>query len=81
METDFDMSSIEIEQDAMETEYGEEIMNAGWNPAVETFRDLLQLPTDEQMAMAAKLPEMETLKDVSTAISEIFLRKLYSYKR
>jgi hypothetical protein len=39
------------------------------------------LPTDEQMAMAAKLPEMETLKDVSTAISEIFLRKLYSYKR
>jgi hypothetical protein len=56
METDIDMSSIEIEQDAMEIEYGEEIMNAGWNPDVDTFRELLQLPTDKQMAMAAELP-------------------------
>ena len=42
-----DISSSEIEQDAMETEYGEEIMSAGWNPAVEMVCKLLGSPTEK----------------------------------
>ena len=82
MKTTMDMSSYEIEQDAMEIEYGEEIMSAGWNPAVDLVcEQLLQIPTDEQMAIAAELPTLNSAADVSTAVSEIFLRKMYSYQR
>jgi hypothetical protein len=77
-----DMSNYEIEQDATETEYGEEILSAGWNPAVDLVcEQLLQIPTDEQMAMASELPTLDSAADVSTAVSEIFLRKMYSYQR
>jgi hypothetical protein len=77
-----DMDSYEIEQDAMEIEYGEEIMSAGWNPAVDQVcEQLLQIPTDEQIAMAAELHALETPADVSAAISEMLLRKMYSYQR
>jgi hypothetical protein len=41
MKTIMDMSNSEIEQDAMEIEYGEEIMSAGWNPAVEQVCELM----------------------------------------
>jgi len=82
MKTTMDMNNYEIEQDAMETEYGEEIMSAGWNPAVDLIcEQLLQIPSDEQMALAAELPTLNTAEDVSTAVSEIFLRKMYSYQR
>lgn len=81
MRTTMDMSSYEIEQDAMEIEYGEEIMSAGWNPAVDLVcEQLLQVPTDEEMSMAAELAMLDTPDDVSTAVSEIFLRKMYSYQ-
>ena len=40
-----DLSNSEIEQDAMETEYGEEILSAGWNPAVEQVFELLSSST------------------------------------
>ena len=82
MRTTMDMSSYEIEQDAMDIEYGEEIMSAGWNPAVDLVcEQLLQVPTDEEMSMAAELAMLDTPDDVSTAVSEIFLRKMYSYQR
>ena len=82
MKTTMDMSSYETEQDAMEIEYGEEIMSTGWNPAVDLVcEQLLQIPTDEQMAMAAELPTLNSAEDVSSAVSEIFLRKMYSYQR
>jgi len=82
MKTTMDMSNYEIEQDAMESEYGEEIMSSGWNPAVDMVcEQLLQVPTDEQMAMAAELPTLNSVDEVSTAVSEIFLRKMYSYQR
>jgi hypothetical protein len=62
-----DMSSYEIEQDAMEfEEYDEEILNTGWNPAVD---------------MVCGLQEIQTPVDVTSAVvSEIVLRKMYSYK-
>jgi len=82
MKTTMDMSSYEIEQDAMESEYGEEIMSSGWNPAVDMVcEQLLQVPTDEQIALAAELPALNSVDEVSTAVSEIFLRKMYSYQR
>ena len=82
MGTTMDMSSYEIEQDAMEIEYGEEIMCAGWNPAVDLVcEQLLQVPAEEEMSMAAELAMLNTPDEVSTAVSEIFLRKMYSYQR
>lgn len=68
MKITMDMSSHEIEQDATELEeYGEEIMNTGWNPAVD---------------MVSGLQEIETPADVTTAVvAEIVLRKLYSYQQ
>jgi len=78
------MSNYEIEQDAMEIEYGEEIMCAGWNPAVDLVCEQLQLvPADEQeqLDMATDLANLNTPADVSAVISEIFLRKMYSYQR
>ena len=68
MKITMDMSSHEIEQDATEVEeYGEEIMNSGWNPAVD---------------LVTGLQEIETPADVTTAVvAEIVLRKLYSYQQ
>ena len=82
MTTTMNMSSYEIEQDTIEAEYGEEIMSAGWNPAVDLVCQQLQLaPTEEQVAMVADLALLDTPSDVSMAISDIFLRKMYSYQR
>ncbi|HTN94520.1 MAG TPA: hypothetical protein VMJ33_08070 [Gallionella sp.] len=41
------INNSEIEQDAMEVQYGEEILSAGWNPAVEKVCELvLGSPTE-----------------------------------
>lgn len=67
------MSDYEIERGALEVEYGDEIMNAGWNPDVELVQEQLQLvPTDERMT----IPD-----DLATTSAELFLRKMYSYQR
>ncbi len=67
------MSDYEIEREALEVEYGEEIMYSGWNPDVDLVREQLQLvPTSEQKT----IPE-----DLATVAAELFLRKMYSYQR
>ena len=67
------MSDHEIEREALDVEYGEEIMNAGWNPDVELVREQLQLvPTAEELT----IPD-----DLATVTAELFLRKMYSYQR
>lgn len=82
MATTMNMSSYEIEQDAMEIEYSDEILSAGWNPAVDLVcEQLLLVPVDEQVALVADIVALDTPADVSMAISEIFLRKMYSYQR
>jgi hypothetical protein len=73
------MNNFETDQDTLEIEYGEEIMNVGWNPAVELVYKLIQVPTDAQKAIVDELPKMGTLADVSTAVSDLFLRKMNSY--
>ncbi len=53
MITTMSMDNFKTEQDTMEIEYGEEIMNVGWNPAVELVHELMQVPTDAQIALSA----------------------------
>ena len=65
------MSNHEIEIDAMEAEYGDEIMSAGWNPDVDLVcQELHLVSASEQMTM----PRDESV------ISEMFLRRMYSYQ-
>ena len=68
------MSSYEIERDdAMETEYGEEVLCSGWNPAVALACQQHALPrTDRQMTMPSSLATMD---------AEVFLQKMYAWQR
>lgn len=66
------MSSDEMGLDSMEDEYGDEIMSAGWNPEIDQVREQLQLvPVSDQQAPSG---------DPAMAISEQFLRRMYSYQ-
>jgi hypothetical protein len=57
------MSSSEIEKDAMEVEYGEEIMSAGWNPAVEKVCELLLgSPSETSLSTPATKAAMKCLR-------------------
>jgi hypothetical protein len=68
-----DMSNYEIEYESIDGNYGDEILNSGWNPEVDLVREQLQLvPSSEQLAM----PE-----GLATEVVELFLRKMYSYQR
>ena len=62
-----DMSSYEIEQDAMKIEdHGKEIMSAGRYPAID---------------LVCGLQEIEATPDVSSEIvAGMVLRKMYSYR-
>ena len=67
------MSSYEIERDSMEAEYGEEIMYAGWNPAVSLVcQQQMVVPTDREMSMPV---------DLAMVDAELFLQKMYSWQR
>jgi len=71
MKVTMDMSNYEIE--AIEAEYGDEILSAGWNPEVDSVCQLQQaVESSEQPAMPASL---------SAEVVELFLRKMYSYQR
>jgi hypothetical protein len=73
MSTTMSLSSYEIEQDSMEGEYGDDILYAGWNPEVDMVSQQLQLePTTEQRDMSVA---------PTTKVTELFLRKMYSYQR
>lgn len=72
MSNAMNMSNYESDLDLMEAEYGDEIMCAGWNPDVDLVRQQLQLvPAREQMTMPI---------DLGIVISELFLRRMYSYR-
>ena len=67
------MSNYEIEPETIEAEYSDEILYAGWNPEVDSVCQQLQLvPTTEQRTMPATL---------TAEVVELFLRKMYSYRR
>ena len=68
------MSSYEIERDdAMEAEYGAEVLCSGWNPAVALECQLhLLAATNPQMAMPSSLAAVD---------AEVFLQKMYAFQR
>ena len=63
------MSNYESTLDLMELEYGEEIMSLGWNPEVALVAQEMQLMS---------LP-VESAPAEAGAISEMFIRRMYSY--
>jgi len=66
------MSSYEIEhEESMESEYGEEIMRAGWNPAV-------ALACQQTVSAAQRL---QIPPDLATVDVELFLKKIYACQR
>ena len=65
------MSDYEIETDSIGAEYDDEIMCAGWNPDIDLACQHLPLESSDTLAMPA---------EVTTEISELFLRKMYSYQ-
>jgi hypothetical protein len=73
MKVTMSMSNYEIEYEAIEDEYGDEILCSGWNPEVDSVYQQLQLvPAGDQLTM----PE-----GLATEVVELFLRKMYSYQR
>ena len=61
------------EHDAMAEKYGEEIMCAGWNPAIALVsQQQLLAPTTRQTTVPA---------DLATVDIESFLREMYIYQR
>ena len=66
------MNSYGTEYDAMEEQYGEEIMCASWNPAVALVsQQQLLAPTERQATMPA---------DLVTVDVELFLQQMYVYQ-
>lgn len=66
------MSDYDIEAGLIDAGYDDEILCAGWNPDVDLVCQHLPLePSDTHMAMPA---------DLTTEVSELFLRRMYSYQ-
>ena len=66
------MSSYEVERDnAMEAEYGEEVLCSGWNPAV-ALACQPYAQTERHLNMPSSL---------ATADAEAFLQKMYAFQR
>ncbi|MFZ2542133.1 MAG: hypothetical protein WAW75_10245 [Gallionella sp.] len=81
MATTINMDDFGTELELMELEYGEEIMSAGWNPTVDVVCEQLMMAwAEEESAVAADILSLNTTDEVSTAVSELFMRKMYSYQ-
>jgi len=73
MKVTMNMSNYEIRHETLESEYGDEVLFAGWNPEVDTACQLLQLvPATEQPAVPTS---------ITTEVVALFLRKIYSLQR
>lgn len=67
------MNSYGTEYDAMEEQYGEEVMCANWNPAVALVsQQQFLIPTERQAIMPP---------DLVTADVELFLHQMYTHQR
>ncbi|HEY8887560.1 MAG TPA: hypothetical protein VIM35_03660 [Gallionella sp.] len=67
------MSSYEIERSLKETEYGDEVMYAGWIPAV-ALMSLLQ-----PFVSTNKPTTIPT--DLTTVNADLFMQRMYAYQR
>lgn len=74
MGTVMNMSSYAIEHDdALEAEYGEEVLCSGWNPAVALMC--------QQYAVAGIEQKMIMPSSLATADADAFLEKMYAFQR
>lgn len=73
MDTVMNMSSDEIEHSLMETEYGEEVMCAGWIPAV---AQMCQLQPFDSTNKLTTIPT-----DLATVNADLFMQRMYAYQR
>jgi hypothetical protein len=64
------ISSYEVE--CYEAEYGDEVLCAGWNPAVMLACQQLSISQPGRMQMPS---------DLATIDAEMFLQKMYAYQR
>jgi len=77
-----DMSCNEVEQETIAIEYGEEIMCAEWNPAVNLVCEQLQeVITAELIPMAVKLAALNSLDNDAMVEPETYLNNLYRCQR
>lgn len=61
-----DMSSYEIEPDDPKLEYDDEIMSAGWNPAVELVHmQIEEVESGEQQSKTAAILPVACLEEIS----------------
>lgn len=82
MITVIDMCCNEVEKETIAVEYGEEIMCAGWNPAVNLVcKQLQEVRTVELIPMAVKLATLRSLDDGSMNEPEMYLNNLYRCQR
>lgn len=73
MSITMNMNSYEIESASMEAEYGDEVMCAGWNPAVD-------LVCQQQLCVSME-KRLDIPADLTAVIVESFLEKMYAYQR
>lgn len=73
MSTTMNMSSYEIDCISIEDSYGEEVLCAGWNPAV----DLVC----QQQLLAQGEKKIDMPMDLTAVVAELFLAKMYVYQR
>jgi len=73
MDTVMNMSTYEIEHSLMETEYGDEVMCAGWIPAV---AQMCQLQPFVSADKPTTIPA-----DLATVNADLFMQRMYAYQR
>ncbi len=74
MSIEMNMNYDKIEEPSIEPGYDDEILEAGWNPAV-------GLAPQEQHAHASDNQRTSMPPDLTNEVVDIFLRKMYSMQR
>lgn len=74
MSIEMNMNYDKIEEPSIEPSYDDEILEAGWNPAV-------GLAPQEQHAHASDNQRTSLPPDLTNEVIDIFLRKMYTMQR
>jgi hypothetical protein len=73
MDIVMDMSSYEIQRGLMETEYGDEVMCAGWIPAAALMCQL------QPFVSTNKLTTVQI--ELATVNADLFMQRIYAHQR
>ena len=77
MSTRTSQNSNQIAQDAIEADYGDDILYAGWNPEVDSVSRQLNIAPAGNGADQSSTHSA----DLTAKFAELFLRKMYSFQR